>query len=808
MNSDRFEYRLVMGVALVAIAFALLFKLTAFGIWDPWELSAADLARDAFAGEVDWRQPPLAAYLVGIGLKGSGWLGRIPMALSGVAALAAAFFIAREYDGKRAALYALVVAATTPLFLFNSRQMFGLAPAFAASGWVGYTALRFALPRKGADKPERRWIAFAIACLIAVPAGGLLGAVLPPLLAIAVVAIATGRVRLSAETLKTPLGITTLAAFGALALCISEFAADRAEFNMLIGGMPQGGEPPTFEVNLERIFHSFAPWSGFALLALGRMLSAPRGLPLATDGVVAEEPLGDGPYREHEDDHDSEAEEALHVIHAYRLTLVLWASFGYVALTIFEARYGALTYLAVVPLACAIGSFFRDAERAKEGWWTAGIVGALFTALIIRDFALYPSGAIDGLTFHELEVPESFNPRIAWAATLGPFALVTASILGVTPNSELGAPTMKEPYQYLREVIRRGGAAKLWTIVALVIAAAIVLFGLICFVAGGKLGVPSIVTRVGKILTFIPFGIAGGVMLAQWFRFIIARLGEWRFVPVLVAGLAVGIYTAAGFQPALSAHFSPAEVYETYNALRADDDVLGEYRVGARAATYYAQGELREMANQPDLMNFLASETRQWVVFPADELPAINRAYRQRSGRHLFVADARSARVLLGTNQAVEGRENQNFIERSVLSEPPEMQNTVDASYEDKIELMGYDLELPNDGYVGAGQAFKVTWYWRCLRRAPGSYKIFLHVDGAGNRLNGDHDPVDGNYPVRLWDEGDIIVDTQELRVPANYRPGRYQFNIGFYAGSNRLEVVRGDKDDANRVHAGYLTIR
>ncbi|HJL25664.1 MAG TPA: hypothetical protein RMH80_25860, partial [Polyangiaceae bacterium LLY-WYZ-15_(1-7)] len=78
-----------------------------------------------------------------------------------------------------------------------------------------------------------------------------------------------------------------------------------------------------------------------------------------------------------------------------------------------------------------------------------------------------------------------------------------------------------------------------------------------------------------------------------------------------------------------------------------------------------------------------------------------------------------------------------------------------------------------------------------------------------GNRMNGDHDPVEGRYPVRLWDQGDIVVDRQTLTVPANYRPGRYTFFIGFYAGSNRLAVTPEDMDDGDdRLRAGHVVVR
>jgi hypothetical protein len=73
--------------------------------------------------------------------------------------------------------------------------------------------------------------------------------------------------------------------------------------------------------------------------------------------------------------------------------------------------------------------------------------------------------------------------------------------------------------------------------------------------------------------------------------------------------------------------------------------------------------------------------------------------------------------------------------------------------------------------------------------------------------LNGDHDPVDGKYPVRLWDEGDVIVDRQQLKVPATYRAGAYTIFVGLFRGEKRLEVTNGPSDGENRVRAGIIRL-
>ena len=106
------------------------------------------------------------------------------------------------------------------------------------------------------------------------------------------------------------------------------------------------------------------------------------------------------------------------------------------------------------------------------------------------------------------------------------------------------------------------------------------------------------------------------------------------------------------------------------------------------------------------------------------------------------------------------------------------------------------------------GQTFTVTWIFRAQQSNLGAYQAFLHVDAEGQRINGDHDPVDGMYPVRLWSEGDIVVDRQRVSVPATTPPGTYTMYTGFFRGEARLKVLSGPKDDADRVLAGTIQIR
>jgi hypothetical protein len=572
--------------------------------------------------------------------------------------------------------------------------------------------------------------------------------------------------------------------------------ADRASYSAWLGGQPEGGDPPPFAAVLEDVFHAFAPWSALVLLALGRLLWPSRAARTEPQMEAAQQ---------------TEADDAVALFPQegpLRIVLVLWIGFAYGALTLYMSRYGLAPWPAVAALGGAVALFLRDVERSGQAWWTAGVVTILFTVLIIRDYGLYPGGPIEGLAIENAKVPKEFNPEHIWGPLLGAFGLAALLGLGARPDS--AHLDLRAPYRFVRTQWQRGLPFRVWLGLTAALLAFMLLFGVACFVLGTSLPVSTLVIRVGRMLTLVPLVLPLGVATVQGVLWGLGKLGQARLLPLLACGAAVGIYAAHGYLPSLSAHFSPREVYDTYNALADEGEPLGEYRVGSRAATYYAEGEIRELGGQGQLVQFLSEgDGRRWAVLPTDQLPAVDRAFRRRTGEHLFVPKATSARVMLAANRPVEGHPNRNFLEKFVQQKPPEdVENPVGARYEDKIELIGYDLDLPHGSYVGAGESFTVTWYWRCLERVPGSYKVFLHIDGQGLRLNGDHDPVDGKYPVRLWDEGDVIIDRQKLTVPANFRPGSYIMFIGFYSGDRRLQVEKGPADDVNRVRSGRLRIR
>jgi 4-amino-4-deoxy-L-arabinose transferase-like glycosyltransferase len=150
-----------LAIALGAGALLTLPGLGGFGIWDPWELAVADLGRGLIDGTARLDRPPLGPWLVGASFALFGIdeaVGRLPMALSGLAVALLAYATAARFVDRRAGGWAAIVAVSSPFMVLHARQMLGQTPAFAASGAIFFCALSLLyLPAPfGAPHPQVR----------------------------------------------------------------------------------------------------------------------------------------------------------------------------------------------------------------------------------------------------------------------------------------------------------------------------------------------------------------------------------------------------------------------------------------------------------------------------------------------------------------------------------------------------------------------------------------------------------------------------------------------------------------------------
>ena len=759
---------------LAVVPLLTVWGVWSFGIWDPWELEAADAARVlSETGGDPSVHTPLSISLIAAAFDTFGiheWSGRLPGVLSALLSCLLAFLLLRRHYDNRAGVIGVAVIASTPLFLLNARLLMGDALQVFAQTWVGLAALAAAFAHGSPRRLLARYVVLGLGIVASTCASGVLLGPIPPILAVAAWILLSEDSGSANRITRWLLPVTAAVLVFGVARAVS---LDDSGFSIWLGGGAVGGNPPTFDKAFELLFHGFAPWSVALPLAAAWSL-APRPGRSANGQTIA-------------------------------WVLLLWAALAFVSWTVFASRYGTPPYLALVPLAGLVAIWMGEISEEPVAHWPSAVVVALLLGLLIRDYALYPDSPLRALAVDQPIVPDVYNPIAQWALVLSVAALLLCLML--LSHEEIARPRAAGTLGWIRSRWSVGWTERGWLLLAALSLTACFVFGLMCFAL--DLRIPSLVLRLGRVAFFIPFLLAGLVFGLPWLRFGYGYLGRQRIFPALAGGLAVGCFVVFSFQPALSQHFSPKPVYDAYAELtEGNPEPLASYKLPSNAARYYTNAPIEEISRQAALIGFLQQKGQRWAVVQAESLPELNRAYRRETGEHLFVADAHSARLLLIAARPIAGRPNQSFIAAAVLDEDPKPQHEVGANYDDRVELLGYDLDLPGGDSVGAGQRFAVTWYWRVIGKPPAGHQVFVHVDGYGLRINGDHVPVGGKYPTKLWEEGDLIVDRQEITVPANYRVGDYAMYVGLFSGSKRIAVKSGPNDGSDRVNAGALPVR
>ena len=123
-------------------------------------------------------------------------------------------------------------------------------------------------------------------------------------------------------------------------------------------------------------------------------------------------------------------------------------------------------------------------------------------------------------------------------------------------------------------------------------------------------------------------------------------------------------------------------------------------------------------------------------------------------------------------------KEQEGQVAAAMLKEAPKPQIPVDAVFDDKIRLIGVDLDRTE---VRPGEAVTVTWYWESLAEAQGAWKLFVHLEGRSRREPFDHDPVAELVPIAKLQPGQIVKDVQVMRVPNDFPEGDAKIWTGIF---------------------------
>jgi hypothetical protein len=111
---------------------------------------------------------------------------------------------------------------------------------------------------------------------------------------------------------------------------------------------------------------------------------------------------------------------------------------------------------------------------------------------------------------------------------------------------------------------------------------------------------------------------------------------------------------------------------------------------------------------------------------------------------------------------------------------------------------VGPDIEFRGHGRhpeaVQPGGQLNVLLYWRAKQALAANYKVFLHLVGEGETIvaQSDSEPQGSTRPTSRWQQGQMVLDSHTLSVPADTLPGDYALYVGMYdpATMQRLPIV------------------
>ena len=269
--------------------------------------------------------------------------------------------------------------------------------------------------------------------------------------------------------------------------------------------------------------------------------------------------------------------------------------------------------------------------------------------------------------------------------------------------------------------------------------------------------------------------------------------------------------------PAASKHLSPKDLYGRTKQLD-PKAAVGQYHFNAIGASYYLGGRVAtQLGTLDDVLAFLRRPERVFVFAGSEELASIDQATRGAQAGQIqpapeppppapyFVIDDSNSRFLILSNRMGPNEADANPLKRFVGTTPPAVPFPLQVNFEDKLQLLGYDLPAE----ARRGEDVRVRLFFKVLAPVGGSYKVFLHFDGPGTRVNGDHVPLDGRFPTQYWTAGTYVTDEHFLKPDRATQPsGVFQLYFGLFAGDRRLKVKDGPSDGENRVRLGTTRIK
>lgn len=813
-NSGRFDPAIVAGLGLLLLGALIPF----LGVWEPWEaenVAVVDAMRDSglwlrvqtpTTGEALRAIPdlpygwwPLAG---SISLFGATEFGlRLPGLLAAVGVMVLLFVTLRRFFGRQTAWLATCALACMPLFTYHARFMLGSGLDMSLTAIAALCFLRVA-----ADDDAGRgwawgaWLATGLAGAVA----GAVGLIAPIGAAAAVIASRafgedepTGPrlgalIRQAAPIPAAALGLALVGgAWGAALWALPEGQSIAALFmwSDTLDGLLKGTDRPSFDAFVHQL--------GFGLFPLGALV------PFAFAEALWLPPREDEPR----------------VAGALFVGIAVWFAAGFLVPAI-SATYSHFAIFLGAPAVAAICGVYLDRVLRSPPQPLLVLGTILVLALLDSNLKHETQLLADTLVGERVDAfPKTLD---GWPIS----RLFSFAFLGVLLIYQGGIHHFVARFVRWVAYPRARRPRFDWVLLAISFAVPYALWfkeahlqKAISYAFWGSLK-PSVRRAViGLAAWAVTYAILW--LLYAWRARAVAGRSEGRlsrfFEQAAERADRPGVDRAALFAVlgvwalflnlpvarALTTNFSQRGIIERYESIAAPGEPLYRYRLANKNSSFYAR-ELDELSRK-DFADRADAAERFFAIIPRDQLAAINTEFRRAADRTLPVLDDRGARFLLVSNRMGEGEEDHNPINTALVDALPPGATAVDINFDDKIQLAGWRLDPAEPS---PGSPLTIHLYWRALVDNPGTWKVFVHIDAAGQRIHGDHEPVEGLFPSRDWRKGDLIDDAHRVTVKRTISAGKFTFYAGLYRGSTRMEVKSGPKDRENRARLGTITVK
>jgi hypothetical protein len=159
--------------------------------------------------------------------------------------------------------------------------------------------------------------------------------------------------------------------------------------------------------------------------------------------------------------------------------------------------------------------------------------------------------------------------------------------------------------------------------------------------------------------------------------------------------------------------------------------------------------------------------------------------------------------------------------------EAPQVQVPIEANFENKTRLLGYNTSLSAESGLKSGlqwsreqcvaraEACQIhfDFYWQGVSEMDQLYFIFLHLVDERGRIVAQQDKAPGfeaKEPTTGWLPGEVVTDPLDLTLPSDLVPGPYTLRIGMYlppAGPRLWLLDEAGRQIENFVELGKIQV-